>query len=210
MSTDRPAAALHLVRHGEVDNPQHLVYASLSGFGLSEVGWSEAEATADHLAGFDVVTVVASPLQRAVETAAVIAAAHQVPVTTDDRLREWELGDRWAGNRWEDLPDQFPGELEAYLADPSDLAFSPEQLSDVAERAAAAVADVWSARPGPGDLVLVSHQDPVEALRRTLCGRPFDDFHADKPGHAAVVTLVVDGDAWREVATWAPPSRGAV
>ena len=204
MSSDSPIAALHLVRHGEVENPDHLVYASRVGFGLSELGWRQAEDAAEHLAASDVVMIVASPLQRAVETAAAIAAPHHIAVSTDVRLREWELGDRWAGRRWEALPAEFPGELEAYLADPADLPFSNESLSDVAKRVAEAAEEAWRSRPEPGHVVLVGHQDPTEAGRRELCGRGLADFHAAKPGHCSIVTLVPDGTGWRELDMWSP------
>lgn len=207
MSIHTVPAALHLVRHGAVVNPDHMVYAGLPGFGLSDLGWWQAEAAADHLARLDVVGVVASPLQRAVETAAVIAGPHRVAVGTDVRLREWDLGDRWAGRRWEVLPAEFPGELEAYLADPTNLPFSSESLADLARRVAEAAEDAWNAQPCPGHVVLVAHQDPIEAGRRRLIGRGFDDFHAAKPAHAEVVSLVPGGSAWREIAVWSPPDR---
>lgn len=204
MPTEATPSALHLVRHGEVENPDHVVYAARSGFGLSELGWRQAEAAADHLAGLDVVAIVASPLQRAVETAAAIASPHHVAVHTDARLREWELGDRWAGRPWEVLPAEFPGELEAYLADPTNLTFSSESLADVAARMAEAAEAAWSSRPRPGHVVLVGHQDPIEAGRRELCGSGLEDFHAAKPGHAGIVTLVPDGDGWQELDVWTP------
>lgn len=200
----RHASALHLVRHGEVDNPGHLVYASLPGFGLSELGWRQVEAAADHLAGLDVTAVVSSPLQRAVETAAAIAAVHRIAVTTDPRLREWELGNRWAGRPWDALDSAFPGELDAYLADPADLPFAPESLADVAVRVAAAAEQAWDTRRRPGHVVLVGHQDPMEAGRRRLCGRGLQRFHDAKPGHAAVVSLVPTGVGWDEADVWAP------
>ena len=65
---------VHVVRHGEVENPTGVLYGRLAGFGLSERGRAQAEAVADALAADDVVLVRASPLQRAQETATPIAA----------------------------------------------------------------------------------------------------------------------------------------
>jgi len=193
---------IHLVRHGEVDNPTHVVYASLEGFGLSELGRSQAEQAADWLAARPVARVVSSPLQRADETAAPIARRHGLRVDVDERLTEWQLASLWAGVPWEDLARLRPGQIEAYISNPDDLPFSPEPLWRLALRVAAVVFDALSSE---GDVVLVSHQDPVEAARRTLTGRAFDDFHAKKPRHAAVTTVDAAGPLpWPETSYWEP------
>jgi broad specificity phosphatase PhoE len=79
---------IHLVRHGEAHNPQGVLYGRLSGFHLSDKGIRQAEAVADMLAQRDIVAVIASPLERAQETAAPIAARHGLPVNTDPDLIE--------------------------------------------------------------------------------------------------------------------------
>jgi broad specificity phosphatase PhoE len=81
-----------------------------------------------------------------------------------------------------------------------------EPLHEVAARVAAAVTR-WRDRIPEGDLVFVSHQDPVQAGRRLLTGGGLSDFHRAKPGHAAVITLVPGDDPeapWREVTFWEP------
>lgn len=194
---------LHLVRHGEVHNPDHVVYADLPGFTLSDLGMRQAQAATAHLADRGADVVVASPLERAVETAAIVARGLEVPVTTDERLTEWRLSNRWAGVRWDDLPERFPGELEAYLATPDVLPFSPEPLADVADRGAAAIAELGARHPGAA-AVVVSHMDPVQALRLHLVGRPLAELGDNPPGHATVITLVSDNGAWREASVWTP------
>ena len=79
---------VHLVRHGEVYNPDGVLYGRLPGFHLSDKGKQQAIAVADALADRDIVAVIASPLQRAQETAAPIAARHSLPVDTDPDLIE--------------------------------------------------------------------------------------------------------------------------
>lgn len=193
---------LHLVRHGEVENPDGVVYADLAGFSLSAAGRAQAAASARYLQARNPQIVISSPLDRAMETAGAIAEAIGVAVKTDDRLLEWRLSGRWAGVRWDDLPTRFPGELEAYLAAPHDLAFSPESLDEVATRMASLVMSLDSA--GVEDAVLVSHQDPVQALRMHLVGGSREAFTTGKPGHASVTTLEREGDGWREAGYWEP------
>ncbi|MGC2348041.1 MAG: histidine phosphatase family protein, partial [Mycobacterium sp.] len=79
---------IHLVRHGEVYNPDRVLYGRLPGFRLSDRGIRQAQAVADALADRDIVAVIASPLQRAQETAVPVAAGHGLPVDTDPDLIE--------------------------------------------------------------------------------------------------------------------------
>ena len=79
---------VHLLRHGEVHNPEGILYGRLPGYHLSEVGRKMADRAAEYFAGRDVAAVIASPMERAQETAAPVAAAHDLPVCTDERIIE--------------------------------------------------------------------------------------------------------------------------
>ena len=81
---------VHLMRHGEVENPSGILYGRLPGYHLSELGRKMAERVAEYLADRDITYVVASPLERAQETAEPVAEAHGLPVATDERLIEAE------------------------------------------------------------------------------------------------------------------------
>ena len=83
-----PADLVHLVRHGEVHNPAHVLYGRLEGFGLSDLGHRMAAAAVGALAGHPVTALYASPLQRAQESAAPWAQAFGLEIRTDDRLIE--------------------------------------------------------------------------------------------------------------------------
>jgi broad specificity phosphatase PhoE len=201
-----PPTTLHLLRHGEVHNPDGVVYGSLPGFGLSERGIEQAGAAADHLAALDVSAIFTSPLDRARQTAAAVADRTGLVAAVDERLVEWELGTRWAGVSWDDLAVRFPGETDAYLAHPHDLSFAPESLSAVAGRMRRVVEDLADL---PGAVVLVSHQDPIQALRLVMTGAPLSVLQSGKPGHGSVVTLRRDGSRWLEMGYWAPPQGPA-
>ena len=105
---------VHLMRHGEVFNPDKILYGRIPGYHLSELGHLMAQRVADHLAAgdFDVTVVTASPLQRAQETATPIAAAFDLELGTDERLIE-------AGNYFEGKTFVLPAtcEPEGYLAE---------------------------------------------------------------------------------------------
>ena len=85
---DQDITVVHLMRHGEVANPDGVLYGRLPGYHLSELGRQMAERVAEHLAERDVTHVVASPLERAQETATPIAKAHGLALDTDGRLIE--------------------------------------------------------------------------------------------------------------------------
>ena len=183
---------VHVLRHGEVHNPKGILYGRLPGFKLSVTGQSQAKAVADALAGHDITHVVASPLQRAQETAAPIAAAHGLTVSEDENLIE-------AGNEFEGLCVAVgDGALRRprhwwKLRDP----FTPswgEPYLQIAHRMLAAVNAARVAAVGH-EAVCVSHQLPVWTLRRFLQGdRLWHDPRNRQCGLASLTSLVYEGD----------------
>ena len=179
-----------------------MVYADLPGFTLSRRGQAQATAAGRYLASRPLQLIVTSPLERAVETAELIAAESGAEVVTDDRLFEWRLSSRWAGVGWHDLPEAFPGELEAYLSEPRHLDFAPESLATVAARVAECVSR-WTEQTEAG-LAFVSHQDPIHAGWLALTGAGLEGFQSAKPEHASVTTLQRRGAGWERAEYWSP------
>lgn len=196
------AALVHLVRHAEVDNPDHLVTGSMPGFDLSTLGLEQARRVGRYLGPRPVVAIWSSPRHRSLRTAEEIAARSTVPVRVDPGLDDWELAERWKGHPWNSLSSRFPGELEAYLDHPTKLDFVEEQIGDVAERVAAVARRLDTEHPH-GDIVIVSHQDPIQAARLHLTGTGLAAFHDERPSHGEVITLR-PGPTWREETTWQP------
>ena len=159
---------VHLLRHGEVHNPDKILYGRLPGFGLSADGLQMAHDAAEALRGHDVVSVVASPLQRAQETAGPIAAVFGLPVQTDDRLIE--STNYFEGSKpVEDGAWKQPRNWHV-LRDP----FTPswgEPYAEIAGRMLAAATDARDGAEGH-EAVLVSHQLPIWTVRRFVEGRP--------------------------------------
>jgi len=79
---------VHVLRHGEVENPNKVLYGRQPNWHLSNRGVQMAEAVAHWSKDRPIRAIHVSPLERAQETAAPIVAAHGVPVTTDPRLIE--------------------------------------------------------------------------------------------------------------------------
>lgn len=181
---------VHVLRHGEVHNPNGVLYGRLPGFQLSVTGRAQAQAVARSLADHDIALVVASPLQRAQETANPIATGHGLVIRTDDNLIE-------AGNTFEGLR-VTAGALRKprhwwKLRDP----FSPswgEPYLQIAHRMLAAVNKARVEAAGR-EAVLVSHQLPVWTLRRFLQGqRLWHDPRNRQCSLASLTSLVYQGD----------------
>jgi broad specificity phosphatase PhoE len=198
-------AIVHLVRHGEVDNPGGVLYGRLPGFGLSEAGRLMAKAAADYLAGRDVTVLRSSPLERALETAEPIAAELALPVEADERLIE-----PW--NHFEGLRFGVgDGALRqprhwVHLRNPLRPSWG-EPYRDVAARVLAAVTEVALAADGH-EAVCVSHQLPIWVTRRLIEGRPL--WHDPRRRQCALgsVTSLTFSDGKIGSVRYAEPSGG--
>jgi broad specificity phosphatase PhoE len=190
MTTTR--TQVHLVRHGEVHNPDRILYGRLPGYRLSGLGLEMAGLVARHLADHDVAEVVASPLQRAQETARPIAEAHGLTVGTAERATEAVTvfeGKAVAGGRGL-LRD--PSMFRSFL-NPTKPSWG-EPYQEIADRMIAAIADL-KARGQGREIVLVSHQAPIWIARCALEGRRlWHDPRKRECTLASVTTLVYEDD----------------
>lgn len=184
---------VHLLRHGEVANPEGVLYGRLVGYRLSELGNQMAEVVARHLADHDVTHVVASSLTRAQETAAPVAAVHGLEVHTDDRVIE-------AGNLFEGLqvatmtpasfvhPRHWPK-----LGNPMRPSWG-EAYREIAARMFAAIGDAREVAHGH-EAVIVSHQLPIWTVRNHLLGRRlWHDPRRRRCSLASLTTLTYEDD----------------
>jgi len=197
---------VHLVRHGEVANPDGVLYGRIPGFGLSENGRLMAKTAADFLAARDIAVVRSSPLERARQTAGPIGERFGLPVEIDERLIE-----SW--NRFEGLRVSPGALLRApqrllWLRNP----FLPswgEPYRTVAARVLAAAADAARAASGH-EAVCVSHQLPIwvsrlAAERRRL----WHDPRRRQCSLGSVTSLTFAGDEVVEVRYADPSGSGA-
>ena len=159
---------VHLLRHGEVDNPVCVLYVRLPGYSLSERGLKMAQRIADHLSKADLVHVGSSPLERALETAQPIADAHRLEIVTDERLLEAEnifqgltfgVGDGalTRPRHWRHLRNPFkPSWGEPYAAQATRVMAAMQAARERAEG---------------HEALLVSHQLPIWVTRSFVEGR---------------------------------------
>jgi broad specificity phosphatase PhoE len=157
-----PETIVHLLRHGEVHNPTGVLYGRMAGFQLSELGRAMAQRVADVVGDRDISYIVSSPLERAQETAAPLAAARGVDVQVDDRVIESENKFEGAGFG-KGARTLLDPRTWRYLWNP----FRPswgEPYAEIAARMMAAVHDAREAADGH-EVVIVSHQLPIWTTR---------------------------------------------
>jgi broad specificity phosphatase PhoE len=161
---------VHLMRHGEVENPDGVLYGRLPEYFLSDLGHKMAEAAADFLSKNEIVHLVASPLERAQQTAEPLSKILEVPITTDERVIE-------AANLFE---GRTFGVGDGALKRPANWwklrnPFRPswgEPYADIAKRMRAAIGDARESARGH-EAVIVSHQLPVWIARRSYEQKSF-------------------------------------
>ena len=192
------------MRHGEVFNPERVLYGRLPGFRLSDLGTRMAEAAAADLVerGRPVVRVVASPLQRTQESAAPIMAAFGLPIHLDERIIE-------PANRFEGKRMRGPG---GALRDPRSWPslINParpswgEPFKSISARMLAAIDDAFHS-VDDGDVVLVSHQLPIWMVHRSLTGlRLAHDPRKRRCDLSSITTLSLRDNAPAEVGYTSP------
>jgi broad specificity phosphatase PhoE len=189
---------VHLVRHGEVENPTGVLYGRLPNFHLSELGQQMARRVGEVLGDRDIATVISSPLERARETAAPLALRLGLETEIDDRLIE-------AGNVFQGLTFGVgDGSLKRpahwrYLWNPIRPSWG-EPYKVIATRMLAALAGARDAARGR-EAVCVSHQLPVWTARSAVEGRRlWHDPRQRQCSLASVTSFTYVGDTVVSVA----------
>ena len=184
---------VHLLRHGEVENPRRILYGRLPDYHLSAAGRRMAERVAKAITDRDITYLACSPLERAQETAAPLAEALGLPVSSDGRLIE-------AGNSFEGMPFG-PGDRALLhpaawprLRNPLRPSWG-EPYAEIAVRMLAAAKSARDHAEGH-EAVCVSHQLPIWTVRRYLQQQRL--WHSPRHrqcGLASLTSVIFDGDA---------------
>ena len=188
---------VHLLRHGEVHNPEQILYGRLPGYRLSDLGVRQAEQVAAYLGSHEVVHVAASPLLRAQQTAGPIATSHGLDLVTDEGLIEAD--NVFAGSRISVSdgalrnPRTWPK-----LRNPLRPSWG-EPYREIADRMLAAVHRARVHAAGH-EAVCVSHQLPIWTVRRHLDRRRlWHDPRRRQCALASLTSLVFAGETLVEV-----------
>ena len=199
------SSTVHVLRHGEVESPKKILYGRQPGWYLSSRGQEMAATLGEWSKSIDLGALHVSPLQRAQETAAPIAAAHKIAITTDERLIEaanifegksFELGSGVLKHpsSWRHLYNPWkPSWGEPYV----------EQIN----RMLAAIFAAKDAANGK-DAICVSHQLPIWILRSAIENRRlFHDPRKRECTLASVTSVHFDSDGVISGISYSEPAR---
>jgi len=199
------SSTVHVLRHGEVHNPESILYGRQPGWRLSERGIAMAQAVADWSKELSLGAIHASPLERAQQTAAPIAKLHNLEIRSDDRLIE-------AANIFEGKPF---GVGDGVLRQPSAWRhlwnpWRPSWGEPYKEQIARMRAAIEHARLSAGgkDALVVSHQLPIWILRSSVEGRPMlHDPRKRQCSLASVTSLHFDASGKVVGLTYSEPAK---
>jgi len=163
-----------LVRHGQTPTTGKLLPGRAPGLHLADVGREQAQRAAERIAALKQVDAIySSPLERARETSAPIAAARNLKVKVDKGLLECDFG-QWTGAELKALM-KLP-EWDTVQRAPSTFTFpGGESFTAMQNRIVGAIDRLRAAHPG-GTIVCVSHADPIKAAVAHAMGTHIDLF----------------------------------
>jgi len=159
---------LILARHGETVWNVEKIYRGRTDVNLDEVGIKQAELLGKYLSNWELAAIYSSPLNRATDTANIIARYQKIGVQIAEGLVDFDYGE------WQSLPEQevkrlYPDLLNEWHNNPHKVRMpAGESLEDVRRRAIEVVNDVFSKYQG--SVVLVSHRVVNKVLICSLLG----------------------------------------
>lgn len=161
-----------LARHGESDWNRDQRWQGHADRPLTHLGREQARALADRLAATELDAVYSSDLERARETAAIVAEPHQLPVKELPDLREVDVGS-WSGLTRAEAEERFPNAFRRWTEGEEgwDDGETYEQLSERVVSAVLAIA----ARHPRDRVLLVAHGGSIRAVHAAALGV---DVHA--------------------------------
>ena len=205
--TEPPRTRLFLVRHCDVDNPRGVLYGHLDGFPLSQRGLRQAEALGRFFAGTPVRRIYTSPLERATQTAEIIAAhLDGVSVHRCDSLLEARFGRYIQGVPPRQVPLRRPLWF-VHMVWPG-LLPNDESVPAMAARVRRPLERLLEEEPDRGG-ICVSHGDPIQAFWVASDGRPPYALHRLQCAKGGMLQLDYAGKQLEVITYRSPASIGA-
>lgn len=179
---------LLLLRHGEVEAPYQRVFGGRIDMGLSPVGHEQARRLAEHLRTVPFDAVYVSPLQRAQQTVAPLAATNGHQPVTLDSLREVDFG-AWTGRSWEQVRSEFGMSPFHWLRELDRNAIpGAEPIAAFRARGAAVLERTLRDHEG-ATVALVCHGGVVRLLLALLLDLPLPKMTAFEVDYASVTVV---------------------
>jgi probable phosphoglycerate mutase len=176
----------YLIRHGLTDWVDHKLAGWLPDIRLSSSGRDQAQRLADRLQHMQFDAIVSSPLERAIETAAPLAASVHAPLEISEAVGEIHMGD-WTGRALDDLQGD-PAWQRFNLFRGGTPAPGGELMLETQVRMVNELLR-WRSRHPEGTVAVVSHGDPLRAVVGFFLGAPVDLFLRLEISPASITVL---------------------
>lgn len=165
---------LYLIRHAESQGNAEFRLQGRREFPLTERGLRQAEALAERLADKGIAAIYASPLQRTMQTAEVLAGRIGVAITQEERLAEYDFGDAISGLKWDEIRKQFPEIIEALGREDAQYPRYPgeEGRAVFSARVSEAMSEIVE-RHADQSVAVVTHAGPIVAYVVESLGTPY-------------------------------------
>ncbi|PWT73383.1 MAG: hypothetical protein C5B60_08235 [Chloroflexi bacterium] len=211
----KPARLLLLVRHGQTTfNLEGRLPGQLPGIALTDEGRRQAQQAAVALSGLPLSAVISSPLERALDTAQIIARGWALPVQLDPRLMDTDVG-TWSGQKLDDLNKTDPL-WKSFVERPNQPPPGVESFTAVENRSVAVVERILQDTSLGQYVVLVAHADVVKLILAHYTGLPSERARFLVVGNASISALAFPPEGephllalnWSALPEWlSPPPR---
>jgi broad specificity phosphatase PhoE len=213
-----PPRMIYLLRHGQTTfNVEGRLPGQLDGVALTDEGRRQAYRAAVALSGVPLTAVIASPLERALETARMLARGGALEVRVDPRLKDTDVGS-WAGQKIGELEKRDPA-WKAFLEHPEEPPPGVESLAQVQQRAVAVIEELRRDASVGACVAVVSHADVVKLILAYYMQMRIQAVRYVSIGTASISALAFQGEQpphvlgvnWTPLPEWLapPPSRVA-
>lgn len=212
----KPVRLLLLVRHGQTTyNVEGRLPGQLPGIALTDEGRRQVQRAAIALSGVPLTSVVSSPLERARETADIIARGWALPVRLDPRLMDVDVG-AWSGKKLDDLNKTDPL-WKAFVERPNEPPEGVESFLEVQRRTVAVVEEIRQDPSLGRFIVLVAHADVVKLILAHYTGLTSERARFLMIGNASISALAFPPEGephllalnWSSLPEWLSPPVGA-
>lgn len=180
---------LYIVRHGETEwNKEGRMQGRLNS-NLTPMGKKYATRLGERLKDTEFAHIISSPSGRALETVQLIKGNRDIPIMTDERIMEMNLGS-WQGLRHDDLKKKYPNEYEQFINKPDNHQIEgAESLTEMSNRATEFLTGLKKSRDN-GNLLVVTHGRFISALYAVFKGVELKDIWAGPTVQGTSLTIV--------------------
>jgi probable phosphoglycerate mutase len=192
---------LYLARHGETDDNANLVFQGQTGKGLNPRGRAQARRLAERMKKARITTIVASDLERAEETARIVALESGLVHSVDPDLREVDVG-LWSGKGHAEIAELYPEEWAAWSEGRDVRRGGGETYAELALRIERAVVRVV-AMEARDPILIVSHGGSIKSYVATILGVGTEGMRAlAGVGNCGLTVIEIDSRARVRLHTW--------